>query len=738
MELCDDCRRLKIARILKGMQKFDKYVLAIHKEQFSHGFLESLSDAGKSTFALLEWMSWWIHGPSPARGSRLYRSWYNEPLGRATGVVVAELGSRLRRTSLTNCELCNLLANIRIPDCKRVSNADVLVACRYFKDPSRWQRWDREGTPSDIVVMAVLPKYRWDGHWGTSSLTRSMDRSEPRGFLTCRLKNSKSDVSQSTQAPQPAIDFSEISRLVRSCQKSHGNCQKETTTSRQPIPICLVDCYSRKLIQTASSESYVALSYVWGGVSAGTLDSGTLPRTLEDAIQVTQSLGFRYIWIDQFCVNQDDCAIKYEQIRTMSMVYADAVVTLVAASGSDANHGLPGAPNHPFPRKGRHSVVMDGCIISEEAAPIDLGIQNSTWTSRGWTFQEQFFSQRFLVFGLGQVSYECRLVKYSPRHGIFSHWAEGPSQNRRPEWVSLYSRLHDRKTGENSHLGIRGSYHHLVAQYWPRQLSLDSDGINGFSAILEHLKTLWDAELIRIKNEDDISKYRITFTAGIPHLLRRKAESPDPDLKVFVEGLVWYCYSRIKRREGFPSWCWAGWVPLGTHASISWTDSTIKQTPSIRNVFFRSSPAPESSGGPRNQKPLLQRVPIADHEFPSVPEAVIFDAPVIRSSAVSWPDGESRPSLWRQMAFWRFADARVLKPDEFLSNIANEAYCLVALSHQEHKSEYSNKMRFTILLVRQVGQYRYERIGLVTTSWLIDISWAQCNKDLELRTWELI
>lgn len=52
-------------------------------------------------------------------------------------------------------------------------------------------------------------------------------------------------------------------------------------------------------------------------------------------------------------------------------------VTLVAASGSDANHGLPGAPNHPFPGKGRHSAVMDGCIVIEEAAPIDLEIQNS-------------------------------------------------------------------------------------------------------------------------------------------------------------------------------------------------------------------------------------------------------------------------------------------------------------------------------------------------------------------------
>lgn len=566
-----------------------------------------------------------------------------------------------------------------------------------------------------------------------------MHMSEPRGFLTCRLVDSGSDVSQSAQAPQPAIDFSEVSKLIQHCQQSHRDCQKKTITSWQPIPICLIDCYSRKLVQTTSSESYVALSYVWGKVSAGTLDNETLPRTLEDAIQVTRSLGFKYIWIDQFCVNQHDSAIKHEQIRTMGMVYADAALTLVAASGSDANHGLPGAPNHPSPGKGRHSVVMDGCIISEEAVPIDLEIQNSVWARRGWTFQEQFFSRRFLVFGLGQVSYECRRTKYSPRFGAFSDWAEGPLENQRPEWVSLWSRLHDRKTGESSHRGIQHSYRHLVAHYWSRQLSLGTDGINAFAAILEHLKTLWNAELLqKTTKKTDIGKYKMTFTAGMPHLLQHNAESSDPDLGLFVEGLLWHSDSPTKRRAGFPSWCWAGWVPLGTHKDyITWKHDEPKCRPWIRNVFFRSSPAIESSGGPRHHKTTLQRVPIADHGFSSIPEAVILDAPVLRPSAVSWSNGKNEPEIWGQLTSWKLADARVLKRDEFLSNFANQVYCLVALCHEEHKFRDGNEMEVNFLLVRQVDQYQYERIGLMR-AWLDEVTWAQWNKDLELRTWELI
>lgn len=616
------------------------------------------------------------------------------------------------------------------------SEEDVLVAYRYFLDLGRGQRWDQEGTTSDIVIMAVLPGHQWHRSWTTRNLTSTMMTYEPSGFLRCRLKNSKLDVSQSAQSPQAVIDFGEISRLIQGCQQNNRNCQNRTT-AWQPIAISLIDCYSRKLIQTTSSELYVALSYVWGGVSAGTLDSGKLPRTLEDAIQVTQSLGFKYIWIDQFCVNQHDSALKHEQIRTMGMVYADAAVTLVAASGWDANHGLPGAPNHPFPGKGRRSIVMNGCIISKEAAPIDLGLQNSVWASRGWTFQEQFFSRRFLVFSLGQVSYECRRVKYSPRHGTADSSTEGPLENGCPEWAILYSRLHDRKTGELSHRGIRGSYHHLVAQYWPRHLSLVTDGINAFTAILEHLKTHWDAELLQETKKDDIGEYKITFTAGMPHLLRHNAESPDPDLQVFVDGLLWHCKCPMKRREGFPSWCWAGWVPLGIHkknkTDVKWLINSHEGLPLIRNVFFTSSPATESSGGPRHH----ERVPIADHDSSSIPEAIILDAPVLRPSDVSWDNGHDEPSTWGNGTRWILADARVLKRDVFLSNFANGVYCLVVLAAKDDKFSTISSMRVTLLLVRRVDQYRYERIGLARTG-LRSVTWAQTNKDLEIRTWELI
>jgi hypothetical protein len=72
----------------------------------------------------------------------------------------------------------------------------------------------------------------------------------------------------------------------------------------------LIECQTRTLVP-AEDHPYVALSYVWGpihGIFKFTDDSEQLPtklpRTIEDAITVTQKLDFRYLWVDRYCINQ--------------------------------------------------------------------------------------------------------------------------------------------------------------------------------------------------------------------------------------------------------------------------------------------------------------------------------------------------------------------------------------------------------------------------------------------------
>ncbi|KAF7538382.1 hypothetical protein G7054_g2951 [Neopestalotiopsis clavispora] len=717
MTLCDDCRNIRLAEHLKGMQKLDKHVLRKQNTRFRQGgrsgLLKLPSDVAKSAFAFFGWRWWSTYAQEFIKSSvkDLSRTQtYYEGYEWERGTILANLGLRLRQLPLEDCAFCTILRNVRIPphiDASS-SDADLLVAFRYYEDVPKMRRWDSGGTPSDVVVVGVVAEYHpltFDPPtFDIRNYEELMLKTEPRGFLTCRLKDREDDVSLSIRAQQPTFNFGEISQVIQDCQQSHPECRIRRTASSTPIKISLIDCYSREMIQATSSEAYVALSYVWGGVSAGTLKSTILPRTLEDAMQVTQALGLRYIWIDQFCVDQYNHEIKHEQIRTMGRVYEDAIVTLVAASGSDANAGLPGAPCHP--KKFRTPTIINGCIISEEEVPINTGIQNSVWAGRGWTFQELFFSQRLLVFSSEQACFECRRVKYSPRFGFYDTGLRKSSRDFRT-WDTLHSRLYE----DNSPFSesVKEEYELLVTRYWHRQLSLMEDGINAFAAILNYLESRWNAEL---------NGPKMTFVAGIPHLLQHKERSSTQSTRLFVDGLGWYSKAAMKRRKGFPSWCWAGWTSLEpeTHR-LSWCSGA------------------EMSGMSREQALLFEFVPSAQHGSSSVPEAVVLVAPIIHPSVVSWFERERQPQLWGTKTTWYLADKSLLHRDELMDKILTTEYCLIGLMYLE--LTFQNESDAVFLLVRRVDQYRHERIGLV----YVQFDWfgqADIRKDMELRTWELI
>ncbi|PMD22273.1 hypothetical protein NA56DRAFT_541286, partial [Hyaloscypha hepaticicola] len=92
---------------------------------------------------------------------------------------------------------------------------------------------------------------------------------------------------------------------------------------------------------------YAALSYVWGDWIYPKLDNSTitkyssegalapksvnLPQAIVDAMEVARRIGLKYLWVDALCIKQDDAGEKATQIAQMDKIYANAVVTIVAA-----------------------------------------------------------------------------------------------------------------------------------------------------------------------------------------------------------------------------------------------------------------------------------------------------------------------------------------------------------------------------------------------------------------------
>ncbi|ORX95707.1 heterokaryon incompatibility, partial [Clohesyomyces aquaticus] len=157
---------------------------------------------------------------------------------------------------------------------------------------------------------------------------------------------------------------------------------------------------------------FVALSYVWGNSAANlqgirTQDGRQMlpeycPQTIEDAITVTKNLGFRFLWVDFFCISRDP-ETRHCQIAKMDLIYKTAPLTIVAAAGEDSGYGLPGISR---PRKKQLECQFGEEVLVSVRLDVLHDLCTSKYSTRAWTYQERLFSERSLVFTDHQIFLE--------------------------------------------------------------------------------------------------------------------------------------------------------------------------------------------------------------------------------------------------------------------------------------------------------------------------------------------
>lgn len=140
------------------------------------------------------------------------------------------------------------------------------------------------------------------------------------------------------------------------------------------------------------------------------------PETLKDAILATENLGICYLWIDAFCILQDEdnkevLAAKQRELAKMADIYRNATVTIAASRASRANAGFlfdrqpigSDSPNSVFQVRYNKGMENDGTIImypfaAEPVEPLD---------TRAWAMQERLLSRRIIDFGCRSTSWIC-------------------------------------------------------------------------------------------------------------------------------------------------------------------------------------------------------------------------------------------------------------------------------------------------------------------------------------------
>lgn len=178
---------------------------------------------------------------------------------------------------------------------------------------------------------------------------------------------------------------------------------------RLPEGFMIVDVEARCVTKAPKDCRYAALSYVWGPqrpdqlelttanahhlLVRGSLNDGSVPGTIRDAMTVCAKLGIGYLWVDRLCILQDGTSHKTAQISAMGAVYSSAYITLCAVAGTDADSGLLGLESRPR-SGGVH--IADLVLMPEYSCTSSR--RSELWWKRGWTYQEYLLSNRTLLF----------------------------------------------------------------------------------------------------------------------------------------------------------------------------------------------------------------------------------------------------------------------------------------------------------------------------------------------------
>ncbi|KAF2107750.1 heterokaryon incompatibility protein-domain-containing protein, partial [Lophiotrema nucula] len=201
------------------------------------------------------------------------------------------------------------------------------------------------------------------------------------------------------------IDLALIPSWWQRCKDEHLGCRVKAKDpkSNPAAPNALlrvIDVQKNEIVIAPKECAYVALSYVWGGIDSYLsrkcnksrdiltedeiipIRRKRLPKTIRDAMRVTEMIGERYLWVDALCIVQDDDVEKARTFAVMNHIYRNALLTIAAADGKNADVGLIG-----LDPGSRHiqSVVgsVDNIFLTlQEPAP-ELAV--SPWASRAWT-----------------------------------------------------------------------------------------------------------------------------------------------------------------------------------------------------------------------------------------------------------------------------------------------------------------------------------------------------------------
>lgn len=279
-----------------------------------------------------------------------------------------------------------------------------------------------------------------------------------------------------------------ISRALEQCAKYHRRSCRVSTEAPPPTRLLDVGLTSGevRLVETellhTPVQKYNCLSHCWGTQQPlettrenylqhlTSIAWDSIPKTFQDAIQLTRDLGVQFLWIDSLCIIQHDEEDWGRESAKMCTVYGNTYLTIAATSSSDCHGGLQYWKNRELFKVIGFTVNKTPLSISLIALPTAGRCKEDTpLLYRGWALQERMMSPRVVHFLPAGVALEC-------------------NRGRLAEFVA--SRLNSESISKRSyHESIMKSslWRDLIRTYCQSAVSYPSDKFPAISGLVQHI-----------------------------------------------------------------------------------------------------------------------------------------------------------------------------------------------------------------------------------------------------------
>ncbi|RSM09186.1 hypothetical protein CEP52_004281 [Fusarium oligoseptatum] len=329
------------------------------------------------------------------------------------------------------------------------------------------------------------------------------------------------------------VDWYRIQGWLSHCNQEHS-C-KRSGHSGVPEGFRLIDIENRCVTSEFGQDAklgvdikFAALSYVWGESNVsrdnallnsnesefgtdGGMKEGKVPQAIEDAITICKRLKQRYLWVDRFCIiqNNKDGREKQRQIDAMGDIYSSAEFTIIHASGKGIQCPIPGVSRE-------RKVLQFGSVI----AGLEITITYPDF--------KNFLEKLQMEYSGLDLPRSHPLAKEASLH-VSRSLDQYSTQRTSPfaDWGNRMTQFRMNTFSSSGILNFTNFAHHLES-YTARSLTNQSDILNAFTGILA---SVYEGKRI---------------FHGLPEY-------------DFDQALLWYCKNNDRPTrwgESCPSWSW--------------------------------------------------------------------------------------------------------------------------------------------------------------------------------------